>query len=157
MQEYNKAMWIEHKYKRHNVSCLLYHFVCPIKNRRKVLKNEKRENDLKEICKKIEENYEIYFLEVWSDLDHVHFLIQGVPDMKVSNIITIIKILSWKEMFLRNPELRNELMWWKFWTSWYYVNTVWMYWSEKTIREYVKKQWKEKEYKKIFECQLKIF
>ncbi len=54
----------EHIRKSHNVSCLLQYFVSPIKNRRKVLKDEKRENDLKEICKEIEENYEIYFLEI---------------------------------------------------------------------------------------------
>lgn len=147
----------EHIRKSHNVNCLLYHFVCPIKNRRKVLKDEKRENDLKEICKEIEENYEIYFLEIWSDIAHVHFLIQSVPDMSTKVIITTIKSLTSKEMFLRNPDLKKELMWWKFWTSWYYVNTVWMYWSEKTIREYVRKQWLEKSYKKIAEWQLMIF
>lgn len=150
-------MKAKHIRKSHNVNCLLYHFVCPIKNRRKVLRDEKRENDLKDICKEIEENYEIYFLEVWSDIDHVHFLIQSVPSMDISHIITTIKSLTWKQMFLRNPELKKELLWWSFWTSGYYVNTVWMYWSEKTIREYVQKQWMEKDYKKIFECQLKIF
>ena len=57
-------MSTEHKYKRHNVNCILYHFVCPIKNRRKVLRDSKREETLKEICEEIEENYEIYFLEI---------------------------------------------------------------------------------------------
>lgn len=56
-----------------------------------------------------------------------------------------------------NVSKTASILWWKFWTSWYYVNTVWMYWSEKTIREYVKNQWLEKSYKKIVEWQLMIF
>jgi REP element-mobilizing transposase RayT len=84
--------------------------VCPIKNRRKVLRDKKREEDLKEICKAIEENYEIYFLEIGSDVDHVHFLVQSVPMMRISDMITIIKSLTGKGMFKRNPTLRSELM-----------------------------------------------
>jgi REP element-mobilizing transposase RayT len=83
-----------HKVKSHNVSYLLYHFVCPIKNRKKILRDEKRIQDLRDICIEIEENYEIYFLEIGSDIDHVHFLIQSVPVLSVSSIITRIKSLS---------------------------------------------------------------
>jgi REP element-mobilizing transposase RayT len=72
-------------------------------------------------------------------------------------MITIIKSLTGKGMFKRNPTLRSELMWWKFWTSGYYVNTVWKYGSEKMIREYVKNQGREKEHKMISEWQLKMF
>ena len=146
----------EHLRKSHNVSYILYHFVCPIKNRRKVLWDEKRQRDMKEICSEIEENYEIYFLEIGSDIDHVHFLVQSVPVNSIEVIIRTIKSLTVKHMFLRNPDLRKELMWWKFWTSWYYVNTVWRYWSEETIRNYVKNQWKEKTYERIHKSQLSL-
>ena len=147
----------KHIKKSHNVSYLLYHFVCPIKNRKKVLWKESRIKLLKEICNDIELNYEIYFIEVWVDIDHVHFLIQSVPVNAPKDIITTIKSLTWKEMFKRDKTLRQELLWWKFWTSWYYVNTVWKYTSEKTIREYVKNQWMEKNYKQIIKSQLKMF
>ena len=150
-------METEHINKSHNISYLLYHFVCPIKNRRKVLWEEQRVEKLKDICNEIELNYEIYFIEVWSDIEHVHFLIQSVPVISPKDIITTIKSLTWKEMFRRDKSLRQELLWWKFWTSWYYVNTVWIYGSEKTIREYVKNQWNEKNYKQILKSQLKIF
>jgi REP element-mobilizing transposase RayT len=64
-----------HIKRSHNVSMLLYHIVLPAKYRRKVF-TEEVTNHLLEICEQIEENYEIYFLEIGSDEDHVHFLIQ---------------------------------------------------------------------------------
>jgi REP element-mobilizing transposase RayT len=146
----------EHKHKSHNVSYILYHFVCPIKNRKKVLGSEKRRQDMQEICSEIEENYEIHFLEIWADIDHVHFLLQWVPDESAREIIQRIKSFTGRLMFSRNSELKKELMWWKFWTSWYYVNTVWRYGSEQTIRNYVKNQWKEKTYEQIHKSQLTL-
>ncbi len=47
----------EHIHKSHNKSLLLYHFVCPIKYRRKVLSAEVSIT-FKEICLGIEERYE---------------------------------------------------------------------------------------------------
>ena len=155
-QEYSRVMNGEHIHKSHNVSYILYHFVCPIKNRRKVLWLSKRQEDLKKICCEIGENYELHFLEIWADIDHVHFLLQWVPDESPRKIIQRIKSLTSRLMFERNPELREELLWWRFWTSWYYVNTVWRYWSEQTIRNYVKNQWKEKTYEQIHKSQLTL-
>jgi REP element-mobilizing transposase RayT len=57
------------------VTLLLYHIVLPAKYRRKVFSEEVAKS-LLEICETIEEMYEIYFLEIGSDEDHVHFLIQ---------------------------------------------------------------------------------
>ncbi len=67
-----------HISKRHNKSLLLYHFVCPAKYRRDVFTNEV-ENTLKETCEGISRRYEINFVEIGSDEDHVHFLVQSVP------------------------------------------------------------------------------
>lgn len=58
----------EHIHKSHNKSLLLYHFVCPIKYRRKVLSAEVS-STFKDVCLKIEERYEIHFLEIGLDED----------------------------------------------------------------------------------------
>ena len=65
-------------YRAHNVSRLMYHFVFPTKYRRVVI-DENVDNVIKETCKEISNRYEIYFLEIGTDKDHVHFLIQSVP------------------------------------------------------------------------------
>jgi putative transposase len=47
--------------------------VCPTKYRRVVI-SEKVDEKVKEICLEIEKRYEIKFLEIGADKDHVHFL-----------------------------------------------------------------------------------
>ena len=56
----------------------MYHIVCPEKYRRAVFTDEVDEV-LREICLEITKRYEITFLEIGVDGDHVHFLIQSVP------------------------------------------------------------------------------
>ena len=59
-------------HKRHNVSVLMYHMVCPAKYRRAVFTPEV-EPVLKEVCLAIEQRYEIKFLEIGTDQDPIHF------------------------------------------------------------------------------------
>ena len=76
--------------KSHNVSVLMYHFVCPAKYRRVVI-DEDVDRVIKETCEGIQERYEIRFLEVGTDKDHIHFLIQSVPAYSPKKIIQIVK------------------------------------------------------------------
>lgn len=62
--------------KSHNVSLLIYHIVCPAKYRRAVV-DAAVEAVLRDVCLEIEARYEIKFLEIGVDQDHVHFLVQG--------------------------------------------------------------------------------
>ena len=95
-------------HKSHNVSVLLYHFVCPGKYRRIVFSPDVDHN-LKEICVEISKRYEITFLEIGTDSDHVHFLIQSVPTFSPSKIIQAVKSITAKEIFKRNPEVNQKL------------------------------------------------
>lgn len=56
--------------KEHNVSILIYHIVCPTKYRKAVITLQVDEK-LKEICAAIALRYEIEFLEIGTDSDHV--------------------------------------------------------------------------------------
>ena len=80
----------KHIHKQHNVSLLLYHFVCPAKYRKKIF-TESVEQSLKEVCAQIEVVYEIRFVEIGADQDHVHFLVQSVPMQSPKKIIQTIK------------------------------------------------------------------
>lgn len=68
----------EYVHKSHNVTVLMYHLVFPAKYRRAVIDAEVDEI-LKETCLEIEKRYQMKFLEIGTDLDHVHFLVQSVP------------------------------------------------------------------------------
>ena len=146
----------EYIHKSHNVSVLLYHFVCPAKYRRIVF-SINVEQSLKEICLEISKRYDIVFIEIGADQDHVHFLIQSVPMESPTKIIRTVKSITAKEIFKRHPEVKQKLWGGEFWSKGFYVNTVGKHGDENTIQNYVKSQGKEKEYKKIHSQQLSMF
>jgi len=144
-------------HKSHNVSVLLYHFVCPAKYRRVVF-SEVVDNTLKEICLEISKRYQIHFLEIGTDDNHVHFLVQSVPTYSPTKIVTTIKSITAREVFRLNPEVKQKLWGGEFWTDGYFVNTVSKFGDENTISKYVREQGVEKEYKILHkEVQLAIF
>lgn len=132
-------------HKSHNVSVLMYHFVCPAKYRQVVF-SKAVDNTLKEICLEIEKRYEVHFLEIGTDKDHVHFLIQSVPRKSVSEIIRIVKSIIAREMFYIHPEVKEKLWGGEFWTDGYFVNTVSKFGDEINISKYVRDQGLEKDY-----------
>ena len=101
----------------------MYHFVFPTKYRRVVIDDEVEEV-IKETCIEISKRYEIYFLEIGTDRDHVHFLIQSVPGYNPMQIVKTVKSITAKEVFARCPDVKKKLWGGKFWTSGYYVATV---------------------------------
>ena len=144
----------EHILKRHNKSLLLYHIVCPSKYRRKVFIDEV-EKTLKEVCIEISKRYEITFIEIGNDEDHVHYLVQGVPIQSPKAIVQTIKSITAREIFRIHPEVKKMLWGGQIWTSGYYINTVVKYGNEKVIREYVENQGMQ--YKQIHRSQLNMF
>lgn len=137
-------------HKSHNVSVLMYHFVCPAKYRKSVFSKEVDES-LKDVCMEISNRYEIDFLEIGTDKNHVHFLVQSVPKYSVTKIIQTIKSITAREIFTRHPEVKKKLWGGEFWSDGYFVNTVSKFGSEATIRNYVKQQGVEEEYVMLHE------
>ena len=146
----------EYMHKSHNVSVLLYHFVCPAKYRRVVVSDAVDET-IKETCEEIEKRYEMRFIEIGTDKDHVHFLIQSGPTRSASQIIRTVKSITAREVFAKHPEVKRQLWGGEFWTDGYYVSTVGKNGNEAVIAKYVQEQGQEKEYKRLQYKQLDWF
>jgi len=144
----------KHIYKSHNKTALLYHIVCPVRYRRKTITSEVS-TTLKNTCIGISKRYEIYFIEIGTDDDYVHFLVQSVPTMSPQRIVQTIKSITAREIFKNHPEVKEFLWGGKFWTSGYYINTVGLYAGEETIKNYVKNQGKD--YKQTHYSQPTLF
>src|SRR5215468_4987348 len=140
--------------KSHNVSVLLYHIVCPAKYRR-IIFSEEVDQVLKAVCLEIAQRYELVFLEIGTDRDHVHFLIQSVPTYSPTRIVQIIKSLTAREIFARVPSVKKKLWGGQFWSDGYYISTVGQHGTENTVRNYVKKQGRENEYSQLHQQQLR--
>ena len=145
----------EYIHKSHNVTVLIYHLVFPAKYRRAVF-DDHVDGVLKEVCLDIEKRYQMKFLEIGTDKDHVHFLVQSIPTYSVTRIVTMTKSLTAREIFKRCPEVKRQLWGGEFWTDGYFASTVGKHGNEDMIGQYVKSQGKE--YKKLHEDrQLALF
>jgi REP element-mobilizing transposase RayT len=131
----------------------MYHLVCPAKYRRAIFTDEV-DKALKKVSEEISKRYEITFLEIGTDIDHVHFVVQSVPMYSPKKIVQIIKSISAKEIFKKCPEVKKQRWGEQLWTDGYFINTVGKHGDEDMIRKYVKNQGNEL-YKVLHKEQLK--
>lgn len=124
------------------MTVLLYHLVFPAKYRRAVF-DERIDESLREVCLEISKRYELKFLEIGTDKDHVHFLVQVVPTYSVSKIVQMVKSLTAREIFRRCPQVKKQLWGGEFWSDGYFASTVGKHGDEEMIGRYVKNQGKE--------------
>ena len=136
--------------KEHNVSLLLYHIVCPAKYRRAIFTSVVDEK-LKEVCEEISLRYEIEFLEIGTDQDDVHFLVQSVPTYSPKKIVQTIKSITAREIFRHLPEVKRQLWGGEFWSDGYFISTVGAHGTEQMIKQYIKEQ------SKLSDSQLTLF
>lgn len=132
----------EYIHKSHNVTVLLYHLVFPAKYRRVVF-DEEVDEMLKQVCLGIAERYEVKFLEIGTDKDHVHFLVQSVPMYSVTKIVRVVKSLTAREIFKRCPQVKELLWGGELWTDGYFASTVGKHGDEAMIGDYVRNQGNE--------------
>ena len=141
-------------HKSHNVSVLLYHYVCPAKYRR-VIFDDSVDKILIQTCKEIGRRYEINIVEIGTDGDHVHFLIQSIPMLAPTTIAKIIKNITAREIYRLCPQVKKRLWGGNIWSAGYFVSTVGKRGNEEQIKNYVRNQGKE--YTRLYKGQLELF
>ena len=62
---------------------------------------------IKNICLEMEKRYQI--LEIGTDEDHAHFLVQSVLTYSVTKIVTTVKSITARGVFRECPEVKKEL------------------------------------------------
>ena len=124
---------------------------------RRVVLTEDVDAHLKDICIEIARRYEIQFVEIGTDHDHVHFLIQSVPNYSPTQIARIVKSITGRETFQRVPPVKKLLWGGEFWSKGFFINTVGQKGNEESIATYVRNQGRENEYQTLHREQLKLF
>lgn len=133
---------MEIKTGRGYVYLIQYHIVWCVKYRHKVL-TPSIEKRLIQILQKIAEENQFSILEINTDLDHVHLLIDCSPQHYIPNIIKALKGVSARLLMKEyGCVLKNQLWGGHLWNPSYFVATV----SENTeeqIRKYIQNQKKK--------------
>ena len=122
----------------------MYHIVCPTKYRRAIFASEV-DAKLKEVCTEIQKRYEITFLKIGSDDDHIHFLVQSVPMYSPKQLVQIIKSITVREILKSARKLRNTYGAASFGLTDMRVSTVGAHGNEQMIKNYVEQQGKTDE------------
>ena len=143
-------------YWHHNVSECYYHIQLTIKYRRSVFQ-EKIEKEMIEIMAEFKERYYIEVQTVGYDKNHVHLLCRFLPKYSGGQVIRLIKSITSRLLFQKYPEIKRELWGGEFWSDGYFVSTVGQHATEDVIRQYVRNQGQEKDYKQLHVQQLKLF
>lgn len=116
------------------------------------------DDTVKEVCLEIEKRYDIKFLEIGTDIDHIHFLVQSVPTYSITKLVTMIKSITAKQVFMLHPEVKKQLWGGEFWTDGYFASTVGKHGNENMIGKYVQNQGKKEPYTKLHvDYQLRLF
>jgi len=125
-------------YGRGYVYSLKYHLVWCTKYRKNIL-NGRVESKVKELIEKIAQDHDIIILEMETEGDHIHMLIDCKPQHYLPSIIKAFKGTSARFLFLEYPELREELWGGHLWNPSYFVSTISEH-TESQIRAYIQKQ-----------------
>ena len=129
-------------YGRGYVYSLQYHVVWCVKYRRKVI-TPNIEASLMTIIQKIAKDNDFEILEVNTDKDHIHLLINCSPQHYIPNMLKALKGVSARLLMKEYGNSLKEKLWGgHMWNPSYFVATV----SENTedqIRKYIQRQ-KEK-------------
>lgn len=104
---------------------------------------EKVDVVIKDTCLELEKRYEIVFIEIGTDIDHIHLLVQAVPTYSVTKLVTLIKSMTSRQVFGLCPEVKKQLWGGEFWSSGYFASTVGQHGNETMIAKYVKNQGKQ--------------
>ena len=118
--------------------------------------DNKVDTAIRDICLEIQKRYEIHFVEIGTDRDHVHFLVQSVPSNSVTKLVTMIKSITARHVLKSMPGLKKELWGAHLWTSGFYASTVGKKGNETTIIKYVKEQGRTNEYEQLHRDQLSL-
>lgn len=81
----------EWKSKSHSKYLLQYHLIFVCKYRKKLLLSKNISEDIKQLSYDICKKHNITIKEMEVDKDHIHYMIETIPNVNISNIIKMIK------------------------------------------------------------------
>ena len=128
-------------YGRGYVYSIQYHLVWCVKYRHDILHGE-IDADVKALLRKIAVDNDILIIEMESDKDHIHLLIDCKPQHVIPSIVKAFKGVSARLLFKKHPELKQRLWGGHLWNPSYFVATVSEH-TEEQIRSYIKSQKKK--------------
>ena len=120
---------------------LQYHLIFVCKYRKKLLGNVDIANDIKRLSKEICDKHNVIIKYMEVDKDHIHYMIETVPNSNLSNMVRTIKSYTAYHIWHRHEDVLKKHFWKErtFWTDGYFICSVGNV-SEETLKKYIENQ-----------------
>lgn len=106
-------------YKRggHSKYSMKVHLIFATKYRKKIFKSNKRADDVKQSLYDVAKKYDCEIIQMETDQDHVHILLEYNPKISISDIVKQFKQYSTYRMWIYHKEYLSK-QYWKYKTLW---------------------------------------
>lgn len=111
------------------------------KYRKKLFKSDKRADDVKQFLYDVTKKYGYTIIQMETDKDHVHILLEYSPKVSVSDIVKQLKQYSTYQMWNYHKEYLSK-QYWKhkiFWSDGYFACSISQV-SQEIIEKYIQNQ-----------------
>jgi putative transposase len=118
---------------------LLCHLIFVTKYRRNIFNHNALEKYLLDYIRTLERNFKI--IDLKTDKNHIHFLIEYEPNISISQIVRHLKQLSTVELWKKYGNILNVNYWKEhtLWSDGYFVCSIGNS-NPETIKNYIKNQ-----------------
>ena len=120
---------------------LQYHIIFVCKYRKKLFLSKCISDDIKSLSKDICDKNNILIKYMETGKDHIHYMIETIPNISISKIVKLIKSYTTYHIWKKNYSLLKKYYWKDktFWTNGYFVSSIGNV-SEKVLKEYIENQ-----------------
>ena len=126
-----------------NKYMLRYHLIFVCKYRISCLANRRVADYIKELSIYISQKHNVSILIMEADKDHIHYMIETIPNMNLSDFVRVLKQYTNYHIWERfGSQLRNYYWHEKtFWSDGYFIASIGEV-SSTTIQQYIENQGK---------------
>lgn len=125
----------------HSKYSLKVHLIFVTKYRKQIFKSNKRADDVKQFLHDAVKKYGYVIIQMETDIDHVHMLLEYSPKVSVSDIVKQLKQYSTYQMWNYHEECLSK-QYWKhkiLWSDGYFACSIGQV-SQEIIEKYIQNQ-----------------
>lgn len=133
MDDYNRG--------GHSKYSMKVHLIFVTKYRKKIFKSDNRTDDVKQFLYDVVKKYGYEIIQMETDKDHVHILLEYSPKVSVSDIVKQLKQYSTYQMWTYHEEYLSKQYWRHkiLWSDGYFACSIGQV-SQEIIEKYIQNQ-----------------